>query len=367
MKRLPLVILCGLLLSGSSPQLPNNGVLEREMQSLTDRGLHVQLLGEVVEATDPVSGETWLFSTKMLIPREPTYLGLPTLTIDLRTLDTSLYNWKYHYVNSFPLSSEWGFPLQLGDFDRNGRPEAYGIYQTQSEYLTRIYERLQDITWGFRYSYPGHPGIPNKRGDLDSDSLLELFASANDTLTTFTQLATGSLPTIVKFKFKQWHFGATGIPNELVDIDNDGKVELVYRGTEPDSQTTNVAKTYVARYDSTVNNLMRIWSKQLPPGCFDNNCTGNISPGEFDGDGRREFVTSSFTGNAYVVEHVAGDSFAVTWQDSLSVAGRVAAGDVDGNGIEEFFVGGNQLENDGQVHLRAYVLTCPQFMYQLEC
>jgi hypothetical protein len=79
-----------------------------------------------------------------------------------------------------------------------------------------------------------------------------------------------------------------------------------------------------------------------------------MSPGDFDGDDRAEFVTSTFAGDVFVVEHVSGDSFAVVWSDSLSSAGRVGAGDVDANGFEEFFVGGTQLEQDGFYHMRIY-------------
>ncbi|MFN0157845.1 MAG: hypothetical protein ACKVRP_07220 [Bacteroidota bacterium] len=115
-------------------------LLQREVQSLTDRGLQVKLFDGVVEATDPVSGQKWQFSTEMLRPRSPAYTGLPTLTVDLRTIDTNLYNWRFVYVNSVPISGEWGFPLQIGDVDSNGRHEAYGVYQTQTSYVARAYE-----------------------------------------------------------------------------------------------------------------------------------------------------------------------------------------------------------------------------------
>jgi hypothetical protein len=37
-----------------------------------------------------------------------------------------------------------------------------------------------------------------------------------------------------------------------------------------------------------------------------------MGPGDFDGDNLNEFVSSTFAGNVYVVEHVGGESFAVT-------------------------------------------------------
>jgi hypothetical protein len=112
-------------------------------------------------------------------------------------------------------------------------------------------------------------------------------------------------------------------------------------------------KVFVAKYDSETNNLIRVWSKRLPPNCTQGDCVSSLAIGNPDGDGSKDILTSAFGGNAYLIEHIVEDSFAISWADSLSVAGRVATGDVDGNGIEEFFVGGNQPEADG-VHMRIY-------------
>jgi hypothetical protein len=79
-----------------------------------------------------------------------------------------------------------------------------------------------------------------------------------------------------------------------------------------------------------------------------------MAAGDYDNDTLMEFVTSGFAGNVYTVEYVSSDSLALSWSDSLSVAGRVASGDVDGNGVEEFFVGGTQAEPQGYVHMRIY-------------
>ncbi|GEM_PF-2533659 len=357
MKRLPLVVLCGLLLSGSSPQLPNNGVLERELQSLTDRGLHVQLLGEVVEATDPVSGETWHFSMKKLMPKTPPYTGLPTLTIDLRTLDTNQFNWKFRYENSLPISSDWGFPLQVRDIDGNAKAEAYGVYQTQSDYFTQIYDRNDNTNWSHRFTYPIDTGVPDKSSDIDGNGRKEIYCRYRDSLFVFEQVAANSLPVLGKFRYRQWFYGASGIPNQLFDINNDSYPEVLFQGTEPDTANPPfgyVNKTYIAKYIPSMNNLVRIWSAQLPINCVAEGCAAAIACGDFDGDGLQEFVTSAQEGGVFVVEQSTQDSFLVVWSDSTPVGWRAASGDVDGNGVTEFFVGGTQPEADGFVHLRAY-------------
>lgn len=329
----------------------NEVLLELEIQKLTERGLRVQLLGEVVEATDPVSGQKWQFSTEMLTPREPTYLGLPTLTVDLTTIDTNLYNWRFHYVSSIQLTSGWGFPLPISDFDDNGRVESYGARQTQSDITTRAYELTTNNEWMLRYNYPGQIGIFDKSGDVDNNGLLELYARYGDSLFAFEQPVANSIPTKSKLRHRQWYLNATGIPNQIDFMTASSVPEIVYRGSEP---VTSEERLYVVRYDSTLTNLRRVWSVQMPAGCFSEGCPWVIATGDFDGDGRKEFTTSTLAGNVYVFEHVIEDSFAVTWATNLSVAGRAASGDVDGNGITEFFVGGTQAEPDGYIHLRVY-------------
>lgn len=356
MKRLPLVVLCALLLSGSTPQLPNNGVLERELQSLTDRGLRVQLLGEVVEASDPVSGQKWQFPTRMLTPRQPGYIGLPTLTIDLRTLDTNLYNWKYHYVNSFPLSSTWGFPLLVKDVDRNGMYEAYGIYQTQADVFTRIYELNSDKEWNLTHTYPQDTGVPDKGGDLDGNKLQEVHFRYRDSLFIYEQSSFDDLPAKVKLRYRQWFYGATGIPNQVHDMNNDGIDDLIFRGSELDTLNPKVSidKDYIAVYDTMSNGLVRIFAIQLPLGCSGFSCASSIAVDDFDGDSRPEFVTSTTNGDVYSVEFDGTGGFAHNWSGSVDAGMRAASGDVDGNGLIEFFQGGGRIEQDGFGHLKIY-------------
>ena len=353
------VILCSLLLSGTATAPFQNSLLHRELAMLDERGVAFRMLtGNQLEITDPRSGQRWMFDAdRVLTPRKPTYDTIPTLTVNLTSIDTNLYNWKFDYVNSIPLTGAMGFPLEVSDFDQNGEPEAYGIRQTQSDRSTRIYE-LQTIgDWMLRYTFSGEIGTIDKSGDVDGNGLREVYARYGDSMFVFEQATLDSIPTTSKFRHRQWYYSATGIPNQ-VDWMTGGTVpEIVYRGSEPDTNgppTTNIEKTYVVRHEASLNDFHRIWGAQLPPGCQAQECTGQIATGDFDADGKMEFATSNFTGNVFVVEHTAGDSFAVVWSTNLSVAGRAAAGDVDGNGITEFFIGGTQVEADGYVHLRAY-------------
>ncbi len=353
-RRLFIILFISLLQFGGAP--PRNDLLQRELTTLNERGGTYRMLsGNQLKVTDARSGQQWMFDAeRLLTPRKGIYDTIPTLTVDLTTIDTNVYNWRFHYVNSLPISGEWGFPLQVGDLNHNGRPEAYGVYQTQATYVARGYEQGALGEWLFRFQYQD-VGRVDMQADVDRNSLFEVYLRYGDSLFVYEQAIPDSLPRSVKFRHRQWYQSVTGIPNQVSDMNGDGKPEILYRGSRPDTVSPpNIEKTFIMTYDSLTNNLREVSSFQLPPDCFEEHCTGAIATGDFDGDGKKEFVTSNFAGNAYVVEHVAGDSFAVAWSTNLSVAGRAAAGDVDGNGITEFFIGGTQVESDGYVHLRAY-------------
>ena len=357
---LGVLTIASLLLNGSTP--PGSGLLDRELAELTKRGLTYRIVdgadcstcgkGQWVEASDQCTGQTYRFPLSLLLTsREPTDSGLPTLTIDLRIIDTNLYNWRFHYVNSLPLTSGWGYPMEVADFDGNGQPEAYGGQQTQSDITNRVYELNASVMWVLRHVYSVRLGSPEKCGDVDGNGLHEVYWGYGDSLLVYEQPALDSLPTRSKFRHIQWYGNATGIPNQIDFMTGGVLPEIVYRGAEP---VTSEERVYVVRYDSILNNLRRLWSIQIPTGCFGEGCPWAIATGDFDGDIKKEIVTSTLSGNIYVMEYAVGDSFTVTWSTNLSVAGRAASGDVDGNGITEFFIGGTQAESDGYVHLRAY-------------
>lgn len=286
-------------------------------------------------------------------PRGKTHDGLPTLTLNLAAIDTNAFAWKYHYVSTIPVSGLEGFGLLSGDINQNNRVEVYGLYleQNQAEGSTRIYELTDSASWDLQDIYPPRTGVIENIDDIDQNGLIEVYGRYGDSLSVFEQTSPASYPILLKFRYRAF---AVAIPDELYDMNGDGDKELVYRGEESDSSSGWLNKNYIAEYDTQAQNFSVLWSVHLPPNdtlCADF-CTLNMAAGDFDADSLAEFVTSAFAGNVYSVEHVVGDSFSVVWSDSLSGAGRVGAGDVDGNGLEEFFVGGTQLEQDGLFHMR---------------
>jgi hypothetical protein len=332
--------------------------LQLELQKLREMGFEYRILDNVVEVKDRLLNERRRFLISDLTTvKKPTYEGLPTLTIDLTTLDTNLYNWKYHYHSTIPVFGGFGHPLFSADLNRNGRMEVYGFFQSQQIIAeNRIYESTSSTQWELVYRYPELIGAIQMTDDLDSNGFSELIATNSLYLYDYEQVATTSYPTTRKFTFRRYFESAFGILSVLADLDGDRRSELIYRGSEQD--TTNperdVQKLYIAKYDRDTNNFLRIWREQLPRGCLHVDCTGTMTVGDFDGDGFQEVITSAKAGNIYDIEYFRRDSIGIIWTDSISAAGYVVSGDVDGNEVEEFFVGGKQVEPDGFLHLRIY-------------
>jgi hypothetical protein len=279
------------------------------------------------------------------------------LSIDINSIDTNVYSWKYHYINSVPVAGGQGYILQGGDLNRNGKIEVYGYYQTQTQLpTTRIYELDEQGIWNFKYTYPLDIGVVEHFDDIDHNGLSEIYSHYGDSLYVFEQSAPNNFPVMPKFRYQKFYLSAIEGRSEFDDFDKDGVNEFLYRGSEPGltNQRTTIQKTYIAKYDNVINNFRVVWGKQFPSGCTGFDCAYNMSIGDFDRDSLLEFVTSTFAGNVYMIEYVNDDSFQVVWFDSLSAAGWVTSGDVDENGTTEFFVGGKIIGNDGYFHLQIF-------------
>jgi hypothetical protein len=331
--------------------------LQHELDELSKEGFTVRVLENGwIETTHPITHLRQRFPVPRYDQhRTSSYPGLPTLTIDLTRIDTNLYNWKYHYINTVPVSGIEGYGLLAHDINRNGKTEVYGLfYRTipTEVYGTRIFERT-DTGWTLRYTYPFQIGVVENIDDIDLNGRKEIYARNGDSMYVFEQANTDNYPVTLKLAH---NLGASDlIPNLLADMNNDGRKELLYHGGVPDSVQLSRSSKFIARYDTSRNFFCPIWVRQLnPSGFFNDSMTLSMAVGDFDGDARQEFVTSSFVGRVYLVEYDPPDSFKVTWTDSLSTAGRAGAGDVDGNGLDEFFIGGTQGEPDGYAHMRAF-------------
>ena len=337
-----------LLMGGTASSPFQRPDIQRDLAALTKRGFTYRMLdNNVIELTDPVSGEKHL---KTL--REPSEAqirswaaqrGIPILEIDPNTVDTNRFTGWYSYWATVPLGNDIGVPLVVSDLDRNGYADLYGAYlDTLSTYYgARVYELDSLCHVYLRYQYLPRPGVSRQIADVDRDSLMEVVWSLAGVVSGYAQHSIDSLPLYRAFSYDRYYHNAspgyTGI--YLGNLDDDSLTDFLYQGTGPDPNDTNLAisKTYVAEYDPALQNFVRVWSTQFYPGSG----AAGFSVGDFDGDGRMEFVATHGTGKVYVAKNTGDNQYALVWQDSTPYVNFYyhGSGDVDNDGKIEFFTG----------------------------
>ncbi len=315
------------------------------------QGLVYRLIdNETVVVEDTITGRQ---RTKMLAgpTEDEIYLwaqskAIPILEIDPRTIDTTEYlNW-YTYWASVPLSNLTENPPLAGDVDHNGRWDFYGLYRDSatSQLETRIYELNSFGQPVFRAQIVPRHGHAEQFMDVDRNGLVEVLFWSGDSSVAYEQVRGLGLPTRLKFVHSRYDYPGTAIlTNDIVmDLDGDSLDDFLYRGSFPDSAAPNgefQLATFVAEYDSALGNFRKVWKTQLrpPPG---ESGIGGYDVGDYDGDGRMNFLATGAFGEIWVLENAGDDSNVVNWTDTIPFVNMYynRSGDVDNDGKREFFV-----------------------------
>ncbi len=331
------------LFNSSTPSLLQNKTLQHELNALASHGTTYRFVdATTIEMKDKLSGNTWRRSLSE--PSEATIRGwarsrgIPILEINPSLIDTTKYTGWYNYWALLPVAGDYGVPLLIDDIDRNGKPEGYGFFANFSfNTQTQVYEIDSTGSSIFLYDY-APPRAPRQFANVNADSLREMVFTYGGSLYDFEQTSVKSLPTRLNFEHRRWTGnldpGFTGL--HVGSLDGDSLIDYLDKGSEGDS-----SKVYVAEYDHTLNNFVRVWSTDYG---FNGNVAGigGFAVGDFDGDGRMEFVvTDLLSGLVFLSENTGDNSYAQTWQDQTPFVNQyyLGSGDVDGDGKPEFFVG----------------------------
>jgi hypothetical protein len=359
-----LILFAIIPLQSFSPQLPGRAP-QRELDALTKRGYTYRLLdNDLIELTDPVSGTKHLKSLRE--PSEATIRswavqrGIPILEIDPNTIDTSQYTGWFRYWSRVPISNTNLEPVVVGDANRNGKAEVYGLWwdygANEASWVVEV-----DTNGGvsFLHDFSPRMGIAQSLIDSDNDSLYEFAMTYWDKLLDFEQQTRTSLPVTFNFEHQRYQSslspGYTGM--YFGNLDGDGFLDFLYKGSEIDS-VGDRTKVYVAEYDSQAHNFLRVWSTDY--GSHGNVAGfGGFAVNDFDRDGKKEFAVAEMTvnptGRVYIVENVSDNNFRLTWQDSIPIANPyyVGQGDIDGDGFPELFVGATPGDGNWTVVIEA--------------
>jgi hypothetical protein len=350
---LALLVIAVALLGGQLPSPLQNPTLQKQLRALEHQGISFRILDNAtIEVTNTVSGERKLKTLnepdEASIRAWAAERGVPILEIDPTQVDTTQWVGWYRPWGRIPLSNGKELPLVVADVNRNGLTEFYGLYRDSGafDYQTRLYEVDTSLVTTLSYIYPPLPsggpvpGLSRHLGDVDHDSLWEVVFSFAGFVSIFEQISTSTFPLNLSFSHQRYQTpldpGFTGI--YIGSLDGDSRTDFLYKGSEPDSAFGR-SKVYVAEYNPDSNNFVRVWATDYGFGSV--SAIGGFGVGDFDGDGRTEFVASGISGGVYLVENQSDNTYLYTWQDSTAFRNMYyhAAGDVDRDGKIDFFVG----------------------------
>ncbi|MCH7976278.1 MAG: S8 family serine peptidase, partial [Bacteroidetes bacterium] len=133
---------------------------------------------------------------------------------------------------------------------------------------------------------------------------------------------------------------------KLVDLDGDGIGEIIghdLRIATPADGAVAVQWRIFERNGSTFTQIAEL---DNPTGNSDDEEPENVFndlqglAGDFDGDGKNEWLSGDYDGDYILYEHTGGHNFSVIWTfetDRYSAGARLVQGDFDGDGINEFW------------------------------
>ncbi len=340
MKKTLLVIFAGIivLMGGQTPDRADRDALNRQLEEWSRRGVTHRFLDEsTIELSDTIMA--WKRTKTLIEPQEAairnwaSLRGIPVIDFDPALVDTSQWTGWYDYWTYVLVSNgDLRVPTQAYDFDGNGFPEIYGVFGGVGfPAESRVFEVYNDGSSLQTHIYPV-AGLSTRVLDVDGNGLPDLVFNTGQFIRVYEQPSSGSLPTQLKCTFNKYNGLAGYLSIEpLADMDGDSVMDFVHRGAD-----TTISQHYlvcVSEYDSLLQNFQRTWCSETIGDGFD--------VGDYDGDGRMEFVESGLFGPLRVVENTGDNTYVTTFRDTLPLVNMFyqTSGDVDNDGKREFFVG----------------------------
>jgi hypothetical protein len=265
-----------------------------------------------------------------------------TTVFDLPNMSDSLYLDKYVFWQEVPVSRGSFFSPMLGDINKNARAELYGFEKlyTTPEFSIHAHIYEQDSTGTFKtaYVYPDSVIEPYVSYDIDRDGSEEVvFRTENHEYEVYRTSGPGSFATVPSFGFNPYAASEQLDDITFGDFDGNGRTDVVYYLSL--AQFSMIIGEYNAE-GNTIDTVFRF----RPTDAY----SEGFSVGDFDGDGRTDFVLGSTHGQVYVVEAQGVREYQHVWTGQVETYNaylHMQTHDIDGNGKPEFWVGGDAYYN----------------------
>ena len=266
----------------------------------------------------------------------PTY---DSTIIDLTTIDTILYYQKYSYWQTVPLGNFR--TLLVGDVNKNGRPELYGQMKDYWTDYTDIMAFEMNTNGKFEsvFSYDSTV-IAGNIYDIDKDGKEELRLVRNNTYNLpgksfpfYKKGSDTSLSTVLSFIFAPGDTFSQQNDNYFGDWDGDQYTDQVF--------ITLNQKINFFEYNPLLPNFDLVYELNYGPIDL---YYGGFSIGDFDQDGKTEFLAGSVHGKVLSIENTGNNSSAPNWEGKVETYNAylcAETNDLDGNGKKEIWIGGD--------------------------
>jgi hypothetical protein len=263
--------------------------------------------------------------------------------IDLTSIDTTLYYHKYSFCQEVPLGSLDYEPM-IGDINNNGLPEIYG--QQYNSDTSRITVSEMDSNGSFNNVYYNDSAqIVKSIYDIDKDGGKELQLGSNGIL--------GQYPGNSYLFYKKESDSSLATQLSFIFYINGGQHEHNYFGDWDGDDYTDWI--FVNLYGVPTNSI-NIYEFNPINNYFDlvyffdisNNSYGGFSIGDFDQDGRTEFLGGNTSGDVLSIENNSDNSYGVIWNGQVETWNAYAAtqtNDLDRNGRDEIWIMGQAFYN----------------------
>jgi hypothetical protein len=247
----------------------------------------------------------------------------------------NVFNIQYEIVPNYGYTSrEVGAPMvtlnRFHDFDQNGINEFIAMDLPTTGYgIDRIFEP-SDSDYAVKYTYANR-FMPLDMGNSNTSGQ-EILGLNLDTVTLYETLQSNQYPITPIWS-------ETGISGGIfADYDNDGNKEIMLIKNLATERVINLHKRLgpievstpkITLRNTTTTNLRNMFVPTII-------CTN------LDNDVRPDILTADTDGDIMIFEVTSSTSATMTWSFRLSVANTyyLTSGDYDGNGVNDFVVGG---------------------------
>ena len=234
------------------------------------------------------------------------------------------------------------------DFDRDGQLEIVGSPLSSETLDTElqaailaVYERLPSGRYELAHTLESVEGLSNLEkfvtwtvDDTDNDGLLEVLATDDARTFLMESLDVGGVsnPEFPHQIIWETPFLSGGT---IADLDGDGQKEII-------GADNNNDRLLVFEYDSLTSTYVER-AVLINESAGSNVFAQNFAIDDFDADGSMELVAADSEGDLFVYESTSiRNTFRLEWQTQLPLKDitQLTAGDLTGDGMPEFVVGG---------------------------